>query len=106
MSNPFELNFTEAQLYDLYYRVESDTNHAYDAVADCMWQATRDFARSLSPVYNAGGELLVEDSSEWEAWVEELTQLIQLPSFKVDGFDAYAYRNKQLEARLTETSNV
>ena len=104
MSNPFELNFTEAQLSAFYDGVERETNAGFDLVSEGFWVATRDFARSLSPVYDAEGNVLEEESPEWELWVEELIELIQLPPFSIEGFDAPAYWKKQMEARLA-TSN-
>ena len=106
MPNPFELNFTEEQLSDFYDAVEQETNSGFDRVSEGMFYATRAFARSLSPVYDAEGNELKEDSPEWESWVSDLNDLIQLPNFSIDGFDAPAYWKKQMEARLTEVSNV
>ena len=106
MSNPFERDFTEEQLADYYNRIEQETRRGYDLVAEGVWMATRDFARSLSPVYDDCGELLVEESPEWEDWVEDLHYLVFLPQFQPEDFDAVAYWKKQREARQLEVSNV
>ena len=101
MSNPFQLNFTEAQLSAFWDGVERETSNGFDLVSEGFWQATRDFARSLSPVYDDEGNVLEEESPEWELWVEELIKLIQMPPFSIEGFDAPSYWKKQMEARMT-----
>ena len=100
MSNAFNLDFTQDQLADLYETCENETSHAYDAVAEGLFQATREFARSLSPVIDDDGNELEEDSPAWEAWVEELGGLVSLENFSVDGFDVMAYNKRLVEARL------
>ena len=104
MTNAFNLEFSQEQLADLYNRVDSETRRAYDAVAEGMFQASRAFARSLSPVYDDEGNLLEEDTPEWELWAEELDNLVWLENFQIEGFDAVAYRKQQLEARLAITN--
>lgn len=104
MSNPFQLNFTEEQLAELYSLVENETKHAYDAVAEGIGLATREFARSLSPVYDDEGNELEEDTPEWEVWAEGVDNLVWIENYQVQGFDAVAYRKKQLEARLSTTN--
>ena len=106
MSNPFEREFTEEQLADFYTRIGQETRRGNELVAEGIYMATREFARSLSPVYDLNGELLVEESPEWDDWVDDLSLLVFQPQFELENFDVVAYWKKQREARQLEVSNA
>jgi len=103
MSNSFNLQFNHYQLSKLHDLCEQRTKHAFDAVGEGIFQATREFARSLSPVYDAEGNVLEEDTPEWEEWAEGLDNLVWIENFQVEGFNAVAFRKAQLEARLSNS---
>jgi len=100
MSNSFNLDFNQDQLSELHDLCEQQTKHAYDAVGEGLFQATREFARSLSPVYDCEGNVLEEDTPEWEEWAEAVDNLVWIENYQVQDFDAIAFRKAQLEARL------
>ena len=85
MSNAFNLQFTEDELTQLFSQVEQETKSAYDALSEGVYRATRDFARSLSPVYDNNGDLIEEESPEWELWVDSLDNLVSFDSCKIKG---------------------
>ena len=101
MSNPYQLQFNQDQLADFHSLIEGEVSSAFDAVSAGIYQATRDFARSLSPVTDADGNVLEEESPEWEQWVEALGELVWIENYRIDGFDPIAYGRAQLEAQLT-----
>ena len=104
MSNPIELDFSQEELAQLYELIERETRHAYDAVAEGVARATREFAERYADLPLPDGTKLVLHSPEWEEWAEELDNLSWIENFQVEGFDVMAYRKQQLLARLASSN--
>jgi len=99
VADPINLSFTEEQLSNLYSCVESEVGYGFDAVCEGINQGARNFASNFENLTDADGNLIVEDSPEWEQWVDAINEMIVLNNFEIDGFDAVAYYRKRLEAR-------
>jgi len=98
VSDPRNLVFTEEQLAQLHSLVERETRHAYDAVAEGIYQATREFASCFADLPLADGTTLDEDTAEWEQFAEQVNEMVWLHNYEVQGFDAIDYRRRRLEA--------
>ncbi len=99
VADPLNLSFTEEQLSNLFSCVENEVRHAFNAVAEGMFQGASNFASNFENLTDADGDPIAEGSPEWYQWVDGINEMLLLNNFEVAGFDATAYYRKRLEER-------